>query len=130
MEDVISSALSTLWERIQEKLLDRVGDSIKHFFEKFSEGFKKNGANIIVESIEILNHKTLVEIATKHKVEGSSEVAAYKINTVDEYIVYLAYVKERELLDESINRYIIIRSQSISRDVEKLFNNDQLILLK
>lgn len=130
MNDAINSAISALWERIQDSFIETVSETIKNTIKKFSEGFKKENQNIISESIENLNKTNLVEIATKYKVEGSTEVAAYKVATDDEYIIYLAYTNNRELLDAEVNNYIIIRTQSLTRDVEKLFSDDKLILLK
>ena len=130
MDEAISNALSALWERLQETVLEKAGEAVKEYCKKFADGFKKSGANIITETHESLNQEKLVEIATRHRVDGSTEVAAYKVDTDNEYVIYLAYTKDKELLDENINKYIIIHSQSIARDIDKLFNNDQLILLK
>lgn len=130
MDEAINNAISALWERLQEKVLEKAGEALKEYIKKFVGGFNKSKANIIAETYESLNKEKLVEIATLHKVDGSTEVAAYKVDTDDEYLIYLAYTKDKELLDENINKYIIIHTQSIARDIDKLFNNDQLILLK
>ena len=130
MQEVINSAFSALWERLQETLLSSVEEKAKEILSKFTEGFKKDNHKIFTESVENLNKAKLVEIAAKYKVEGSTEVAAYKVATDDEYIIYLAYTNNRELLDSQVNNYVIIRSESLAREVEKLFNNDKLILLQ
>lgn len=130
MQDLVIDALSQLFQTFQEKLTETIGHAVKESFAKFANGFKKSDANIITEQVDTLNKQTLVDIAARHRAEGSTEVAAYKVTSDDDYIIYLAYTKDKELLDTAVNNYIIIRSASIARDVEKLFNNDQLIILK
>lgn len=130
MKEFINDAVARLLENAAEKLMNSIEESIKQFFNRFIDGFKNSKYNIIVEDIEVLNKDLLIKLATKYKVEGSSEVAVYKVETDDSYILYLAYTKDKELLDETINNYIVINSGAISRDVEKLFENHKLIILK
>ena len=130
MQEAIMNAVQPLLDTIQEKVIDTVSEALKQAWEKFASGFKNTDANIININVETLDQKKLVEIAAENKVEGGTEVAAYKVATDDDYIIYLAYTKDRELLDSKINNYVIIRCQYLARDVEKLFNNDKLILLR
>lgn len=129
MEDTIIAAINTLWERVQEKIVETATKTVKNKFKEFVDGFRKPDANIITVELELLNKEKLVEIAKSNVVDGSTEVAAYKVVTDDDYIIYLACTKERELIDSSINKYVIIKSKSLARDIDKLFDNDKLILL-
>ena len=130
MQDVINNAVSTLLENIQERIVDGVNEAVKNMYEKFCNMFQRKNAHIITESVETLNKEKLIDISTKYIVEGSTEVAAYKVDTEEDYIIYLAYTNNRELLDEAVNNYVIIKAQALARDVEKLFDNHELILLK
>lgn len=130
MQDVIANAVIALWEQLQQRVIETASETARNVINKFINGFKQQEANIINISVETLTLPKLIEIASKHKVLGSTEVAAYKVATDDEYIIYLAYTKGKELLDPEVNNYVIVRSQIIGRDVDKLFNNEKLILLQ
>lgn len=130
MQEAIMNAIQPMLDSLQEKVINVAIESVKHVFTKFIEGLKKPNANIISTTVDTLNIQKLIEIASEYRIEGSTEVAAYKAATDDEYIIYLAYTKDKELLDESINNFVIIHCQSIARELEKLFKDDQLIILK
>lgn len=130
MQDAILNAVQPLFDAFQEKVIETVSDTVKQVWDKFVAGFNNRDANIVVIEFDTLDKGKLIEIAADNKVNGSTEVAAYKVSTDDDYIIYLAYTHNKELMDTSVNKYISIRTKSLARDVEKLFNNDQLILLK
>ena len=53
-----------------------------------------------------------------------------KVIEEDAILIYLAYSYDRQLLPPSDNNYLIIKSNSLDSDVEDLFNNSDLIILK
>ncbi|MBD5403140.1 hypothetical protein HDR58_10170 [bacterium] len=130
MHEAIINAIQPLLDSLQDEAFNTAIESVKKIFTKLGEGLKQSNAKIINIDVEAINKDILVEIASKHRVEGCSEVAAYKTATDDEYFIYLAYTKDKELLDESLNNFVVIRCESIARDVEKLFKDEQLIILK
>ena len=80
--------------------------------------------------VDILDKKTLVDFAKKYIVNGSNEIVAMKVIEEDAILIYLAYSYDRQLLPPSDNNYLIIKSNSLDSDVEDLFNNSDLIILK
>ena len=80
--------------------------------------------------VDILDKKTLVDFAKKYIVKGCNEIVAMKVIEEDAILIYLAYSYDRQLLPPSDNNYLIIKSNSLDSDVEDLFNNSDLIILK
>ena len=68
--------------------------------------------------------------AKKNIVSGATEVVAYKTSKADSFIIYLAYSKEKELLPVEQNRYVIIKAEAVSGDINSLFGENKLIILK
>lgn len=130
IDEMMDDALSMLVESAKDQLKNSVSESLPKLRNMLSKALEMAKLNIVVEDVDSLTLKKLVEIASVHKVKDSTEVAAFKTATEEEYIIYLAYTCNRELIEKNNNKYIIIRSQSLARNVETLFNNDQLILLQ
>lgn len=130
MDDLIENALSVLIENVREKISDTVCETIKNTWQKFIDGFNQTQANIETIELDVINKAKLVEIASINKVDGCTEVAVYKTITDESYLLYLAYSKDKELLDKQANKFVIIKSKSIAPDVDMIFKNDQLVLLK
>lgn len=120
-----------IWLEALKKGFLKIKDSLIPFFEKFISNFKKASAtNIFNEEIEFLTMERLIEIAQKHMVANSNEVAAFKEMKDEAFFIYLAYSKDRELIEEKDNHYVIIKSEGLSKDVKNLFNESDLIILK
>ncbi len=130
MQDVIIDSLQPLLDAFQEKTVEKISETIKMGWERFVASIKNRNADILNLNVTTLDKARLVEIAHENKVDGSTEVAALKVVTENVYIIYLAYTKDRELIDTNSNKYIIITTQFLARDIEKLFDKDELILLK
>ncbi len=118
-------------EEATEKAVNGLKDNHDSLKNGFVSGFKSSdSSNTKLESIDTLDKSKLVEIAKKYIVSGATEVAAYKSETEDAYVVYLAYTNNRELLDADRNCYVIIKSNALAKDVAKLFGEEKLIILK
>ncbi|MCQ2225615.1 MAG: hypothetical protein MJZ14_07835 [Paludibacteraceae bacterium] len=138
MDEILNQLIERLKETLMEnlvpvieeqtkKIVKGTGDLIKDFLCSFKNAHVNNTK---LEQIDSLDKSKLFEIAQKYIVSGASEVAAYKTETDEEYIVYLAYTHERELLPVDDNCYVIIKSNSLGKDVSNLFGKEQLIILK
>lgn len=131
MEEVIELALGSLIEQIQDEVTGAISgvfkDKLKNFANAFNTSIK---SDILSIDVDVLTKQKLVEIASKNRVADATEVAAYKAATEDSYIIYLAYTKDKDLISIDSNRYIIINSKFISREIDLLFKKDNLIILK
>jgi F420-dependent methylenetetrahydromethanopterin dehydrogenase len=86
--------------------------------------------NTKTEDLELLTKDKLTAITSNNIVPGSDAAAAYLKKGDDKIYIYLAYLKGRELIEESKNNYVIITADAISREVEKLFDEHELIIFK
>ena len=141
MNELITNVIESLKEKLLQDLLPAIQEKAGDFFsgikekpmdflKEFLKGFQgSNEVNTVYESVEVLNQSKLVEIAKEHIVPNSTEVAAYKTETEDSFVIYLAYTRNRELLDSKDNCYVIINSTALAKDVINLFGDDKLIIL-
>ena len=60
----------------------------------------------------------------------SNGVAAMKVIKENYNIVYLAYVKDRELLPVEDNHYVVIKATALTPEVISLFDGHELVILK
>lgn len=114
---------------------------------------KRNVQLIYVERTQ-LNKNDLVKIAKQHISPGANAIAVYKPtldgirNTIKEIsdggafdpikitenvtatYIYIAYMKDGELINEEENCYINIRAASIARDLDELFKDNEMLVLK
>ena len=97
--------------------------------KKFVEDLLKS-KNIKYESVDVLTKSDMVSLFRLNKVNGSDGVAAYKQTKDEKTIIYFAYCKDRELIQEDENCYIVIEAQKLNKDVEELFDESDLIILQ
>lgn len=131
-ENLKEKLLQDLLPVIQEKggeLISKIKENPIDFIKEFLKGFQSSNANTVYESIETISKDKLIEIAKSHIVPNATEIAAYKTETEDAFVIYLAYTKDKELLDIENNCYIIIKSNALAKDIVNLFGDDKLIIL-
>lgn len=107
---------------VKECIIDRVADFAQSLFQATIDNTHA------VES-ERLDKESLIHIAKKYIVEGCDGIAAIKTQNKKEYIIYLAYMSGKELLPVENNNYIIIKTLSLTPDLEGLFGNEKCIIL-
>lgn len=140
------------WEKIKESIgpeIERIKEEIKPELEnakqEIKEHYKKTLAdfmqrirvtskdNMTVYEVDTLTSKEMLQYAKTHIVKGSNMVAAFKqqgiINDKEVAFVYLAYGKERELLADENNHYVIIKAKQLEQDVLNLFVESDLVIL-
>ena len=87
--------------------------------------------NMKVYNVDIISKDKLAEIAHECIVPNCNEVAAIKKDGNGyECIIYLAYSKNRELLPQEKNFYVIINAKETSKSIDELFGKNELIILK
>lgn len=143
MNELIENVIFELKVQLVEELLPYVKEQAEKVFkdlkkemipvmrdlvDSFKDGNRKTDTIMIQETL--LNKEKLISIAKKNIVSGATEVVAYKTSKADSFIVYLAYSKEKELLPVEQNRYVIIKAEAVSGDINSLFGENKLIILK
>lgn len=111
--------------------LQRAGVWIMDKVEDFIGGIGQDpNVKTVLEKRELLKKDDIIQIAKENSVPNSNMVAALLESTENRYIVYLAYLRDKELLPQEENNYVTILAEGLSRDVDALFNGQQLIILK
>lgn len=100
---------------------------LQDFLKDLAGGMK---GTAVGKELDTLNLTTLVNFAKQYIVPQSNEIIAMKIKQDANIYVYLAYSKDRQLLPPSMNKYLIIKAQTLTKDVEELFAQTDLIILK
>ena len=100
---------------------------LKDFLGKIQ---KASSSNVVYKIVPTLDKRLLIEMAGKNIVPGSNQVVAIKDIKDNKTFIYLAYAKNRELLDEKCNKFIVLESDNIDESVVELFENESLIILE
>ncbi|MCF0195422.1 MAG: hypothetical protein HUK00_09650 [Bacteroidaceae bacterium] len=140
-ENVIDTAIGKVMPMVDEavsRLVECGGklvDEVQKDFVPLLEDLVKNLTGEIKgiafgKEVDELDMATLVGFAKQYVVESSNEIVAMKMKQEDGIFVYLAYSKDRQLLSHEDNRYLIIKAQTLAKDVEALFAESELIILK
>ena len=90
--------------------------------------------NMTAYEVDTLSSREMLQYAKNHIVKGSNMVVAFKqqgiINDKEVAFVYLAYGKEKELLADENNHYVIIKANKLEQDILNLFSESDLVILK
>jgi hypothetical protein len=86
-------------------------------------------ADVLPYEQDYLTKDEFVQILKQEKVQGSTEVAALLKKGSEKVYLYTAYVSNGELMPVEANKYLIFISDAIARDLESLFDNNELIVL-
>lgn len=116
-------------------LINKASDSIEEWTDtiKSSSNPETNIVklpSIVEEIIETLRMSDLTTVVRAHMPKNANAVAAYYSKTKNAYRITLTYLKEREILPKEENKVIVITSEFISREIENLFENRSVIILK
>lgn len=119
---VVEETLKPLAEEFKRILAEIFGNP---------EGLQELPKNMKVYDVDIISKDKLVEIARECIVPNCNEVAAMKKNGKGyECIIYLAYSKDKILLPQEKNFYVIINAKETSKSIDELFGKNELIILK
>lgn len=142
-DDIIEIGMEYIDSLVREhlpELVDAAKDQIKEAFPKIKKEllptitkFVKDllkSKNTAANAVETLTMAELLQIARKNIVAGANGFAVFKAEKNGKHFVYLANCKDNELLDESINKYVIIQADSLSTEIKDLFGDTDLIILK
>lgn len=117
------------------KFSQQVSAKIKQEYIPLMEDLMKNLTGEIKgtafgKDVECLDMQTLVAMGKEYMVDDCNEIVATKVKDDVAFYVYLAYSKDRQMLPVSKNRYIIIKAKSLAPEVENIFAESELVILK
>ena len=104
-------------KELAPEIIEGMKDALKRSGVWIEDGIKKRIDDMIDYQVNV-ESKTVVRI-TKELLKKE-----------DIYIVYLAFLRDKELLPLNENRYVVIKAEGLSRDVETLFDGQSLVVLK
>lgn len=118
---------------VVEETLKPLAEEFKRIFAEIfgnPEELQELPKNMKVYDVDVITKEKLVEIARECIVPNCNEVVAMKKNGRGyERIIYLAYSKNKELLPQEKNFYVIINAKETSKSVDDLFGKYELIIL-
>lgn len=116
----------TLFETVK-KVYDKVKETLSELDIEINKKY-----NIVNFKSEMFNKEQLIKLVSENKVDGSNEACAIMEKNPDGgYKLFLAYSKDRELLPEDVNTYVVITVTGyVAQDVRDLFGDEKLIILK
>lgn len=139
-EEVLESAMDYIRTLLHEELLDTVKKKIDEVLPKIKKDMiptiKKfvkdllSSKSTTAMAVDSLTLPELLQVARKNIVAGANGFVVFRAEKDGKCFVYLANCKDRELLDETINKYVIIQADSLSKEVEELFGETDLIILQ
>lgn len=140
-ENVLDASMEKVEQMVQQaigRLIEygcKIVDEVKKEYIPLLDDFVKNLKGDIKgvalgKELDVLDMQTLVTLAKKYIVSDSNEIVAVKTKQEDGYFIYLAYSKDRKLLPIANNKYLIIKAQALEKEVEDLFAESELIILK
>lgn len=124
MGGALMEQISQEWEKIVPEIKE-----LRAEIKKFGDEFTKK--NVTVMNEEFLNKERFFAIVREKKVKGANEVCVWRKDTGEgDKFVYVAYAKDRELLEEDKNMFVNIKFKFIGQDLEEIFEGKELIILK
>ena len=131
MNKYISEVVDYLIEEYAESVIEETTKYATEKVGKFIDSFKTAlKMTIHTEKCVVLDMKLLTEISRRYRVNSSNGVAAMKVIKDNSNIVYLAYVKDRDLLPVEDNHYVVIKATALTPEVINLFEENKLVILK
>ena len=135
----ISENLELIFEKIRESIAPIIQDKVEELqvrvveefipkLKKFVEDLLKS-RNVKYETVDMLTKSDMISLIRLNMIKGSNGVAAFRQPKDDKMLVYLAYCKDKELLPEDTNCYIVIEAKFLANDVNVLFKDSDLIIL-
>ena len=108
-------------------LAENLIDSFKTLCE---DVYMNANGQIVREEFETLTKGRLVDVAKNCAVPNADGIAAFLVEGSDEVHVFLANVKEKTLLPKDKNKYVVIKADSIKKEVKEIFGENKLIILR
>ena len=117
----------TVVNAVKDATTEYINERIGNFLESFKAA---QNATIYNHNVVVLDLATLTEFGRKYRVSSSDGVAAMKVVKNNTNIIYLTYTKNRELIPNKENCYVVIQASALTPEVINLFEDHELIILK
>lgn len=130
VDDIVEDAVKQLYD-FGKKVVANIKNDYLPLLDDFIKNMTGEIKGVTVgKEVDELDMETLIDFAKKYIVPNSNEIVAINTRKEDEFFIYLAYSKDRQLLKIEDNKYLIIKAKSLSKEVEQLFEESGLIILK
>lgn len=80
-------------------------------------------------SVSLLSKEQLLTIVKENIVPGANQSCVMKRTNDTHLIIYVTYAKDQNLLPTTENKYIRITCQAISRNLDSMFDQQELIII-
>ena len=116
-------------------LLDKATDKLNGWTETIKEKTDELEASakypaLVKEHIELLRMQDLKMAIRAHMPKNANAVAACFNKTKTANRITLTYLKDRDILPIEENKLIVVEAEFVSREVENLFSDNSVIILK
>lgn len=88
------------------------------------------GLNVFGHEEQELSKTQLISIAKQYMPRGCNEVVVMRKAEPTGIILFISYALDRRLLEQDKNNYVIIKADKLAEEVESLFQESDLIILK
>ncbi len=127
ISEVVDYLIEEYGASVIEETTKYATEKVGYFINSFKTALK---TAIHSEDCVVLDMKLLKEISQRYRVSCSNGVAAMKVIKDNSNIIYLAYVKDRDLLPIEVNHYVVIKATALTPEVISLFDGHELVILK
>lgn len=111
-------------------LLKTVGEKYPMVGQLIDDVMNGFGGCVFGEALDTLQKSDLVTFSKRYMVYGANEVVAIYHKEEDGEIVYLSYAKDRELMPEKQNHFVILKAKTLGEDLVDLFKDSEIVVLK
>jgi len=132
----LSDGLDDFMKTNGKEIKEKATEVINNIKEKFGPTYKalveqlKLATQVVVIDEKIITMNAIIAAARNNMISGATEIVALKEVIEEEKMVWLTFSDKRELLPQEKNKYIVIRGESFDEEVEKLFENENLVILE
>lgn len=123
LKELAKQYAAKLWDDIKSGKID-VKEKAKHLL--YPELAK---ATVIPIEVDYLTKDKVIDTIKENKVPNADEVAVLLRKDKKKIYLYTGFLKDNELMPVEENKYIIFTADAIARDLESLFDNNELIVL-
>lgn len=117
----------TLINKVSEQV-EGVNETIKEKNRQFES--KVEIPAVVQEKIETLRMSDLTSVVRAYMPKNANAVAACYSKPKDAYRLTLTFLNGKEILPKEENKLIVITAEFMSREIENLFDNRSVIILK
>ncbi|MCQ2200067.1 MAG: hypothetical protein MJZ19_10165 [Paludibacteraceae bacterium] len=98
---------------------------VEDFFVAVDNLFPDVTVNVVNEDVtETLSNEIFFGIIKKHAVAGANGMAVIYKKNADDDIFYLASVKDKELIDEKNNKFVVVKAtDGVKKEVKEMFSS-------